>query len=136
MVIFSETSTTALRVSILDTVCLFQTTINQSEDHDTRLAQFRTALLSPVATLIVAALEGEDLHGSEALFEPGLRLWQSLINGPRASWSAAVACLLPILVGQRSNIEATGDAKQPDLGAKPLIDRLDSSGQAEVSLHP
>lgn len=127
-----ETSTTALRVSILDTVCLFQTTINQSEDHDTRLAQFRTALLSPVATLIVAALEEEGLHGSEALFEPGLRLWQSLINGPRASWSTAVACLLPILVGQQWNTEAIGDAKQTGLGAKPLIDRLDSSGQAEL----
>ncbi|TPP66768.1 hypothetical protein FGIG_03781, partial [Fasciola gigantica] len=129
---FTETSTAALRVSILDTICLLQTIVNHSEEDDARLTEFRILLTPAVSSLIVAALGQLCYQGSEALLESGLRLWQSTISGPCATWSPVIARLVPILVGRNSNIQVLQDPKEPNAYAKPLIDRLDSSKQAEL----
>ncbi|THD18636.1 hypothetical protein D915_010780, partial [Fasciola hepatica] len=126
------TSTAALRVSILDTICLLQTIVNHSEEDDARLTEFRILLTPAVSSLIVAALDQLCYQGSEALLESGLRLWQSTISGPCVTWSPVIARLVPILVGRNSNIQALQDPKEPNSYAKPLIDRLDSSKQAEL----
>ncbi|VDP93186.1 unnamed protein product [Echinostoma caproni] len=131
-VIGSETQTTALRISILDAVCLLQTALNSSEEVDNRLVQLQFSLQSPVALLISAALVDEESSGSEALFEPGLRLWRSMVTGPQATWCPAVASIFPLLVGAQEKSQPVGDARSLDSTREPLINRLDSAEQAEL----
>ncbi|CAL8099665.1 unnamed protein product [Calicophoron daubneyi] len=130
-----EDQGSALRAHVLDAVSILLSALNASEEVEDRLISFRSSLQAPVASLIRTSLE--QVHnngsGSEALFEPALRLWNSLVTGEGAMWSSAMGSLMSLLVGRQTNPDSGGD----DGGAsrtlsEPLLNRLDTSEQAQI----
>ncbi|VDO87402.1 unnamed protein product [Schistosoma margrebowiei] len=103
----------ALRASILNTVCLLVTEFNGFNECSSLLPEFNTIIHSSVINLIQMSLyqaEENQINGSEALFEPAVRLWASLVEGLNSAWSPDLINLMPILVGDGVHLmQAGGD---------------------------
>lgn len=129
--------TAALRASILNTVCLLITEFNEFNECSSLLPEFNTLIHSSVINLIQISLyqaEENQINGSEALFEPAVRLWASLVEGLNSAWSPDLINLMPILVGDSVHlIQAGGDLSVGTSLKRPLLGRVDSGEQADVS---
>ncbi|XP_018650846.1 hypothetical protein Smp_179690 [Schistosoma mansoni] len=127
----------ALRASILNTVCLLVTEFNGFNECSSLLPEFNTLIHSSVIRLIQMSLyqaEEKQINGSEALFEPAIRLWASLVEGLNSAWSPDLINLMPILVGDSVRLmETGGDLSVSNLLKQPLLGRVDSGEQADVS---
>ncbi|CAH8824823.1 unnamed protein product [Trichobilharzia szidati] len=126
----------ALRANILDTVCLLVTELNASNENLSLLPEFNTLLRNPVISLIQMSLDNvteNRLAGSEALFEPGLRLWVSLVEGNGSIWSSDLVNLMPLLVGDSIRlIQSSGDMSLDRSLRQPLLARVDSGEQVDL----
>ncbi|CAH8499194.1 unnamed protein product [Dicrocoelium dendriticum] len=120
-----DNRTTALRTSVLDAMCLVSTLIHSDDETDETLVAFRSAIQPSIASLVNSALSEQNGSGSEALLEPGLRLWASMVTGDGACWSDSVEALMPFLVGSPN-----GCAKR-DM-PESLFERLETSEDAEL----
>ncbi|CAH8438716.1 unnamed protein product [Schistosoma guineensis] len=128
--------TAALRASILNTVCLLITEFNGFNECSSLLPEFNTLIHSSVINLIQISLyqaEENQINGSEALFEPAVRLWASLVEGLNSAWSPDLINLMPILVGDSVHLmQAGGDLSVSTSLKRPLLGRVDSGEQADL----
>ncbi|CAI2722976.1 unnamed protein product [Schistosoma spindalis] len=126
----------ALRASILNTVCLLVTEFNGFNECSSLLPEFNTLIHSSVIDLIQMSLyqaEENQINGSEALFEPAVRLWASLVEGLNSAWSPDLINLMPILVGDSVHLmQAGGDLSVSTSLKQPLLGRVDSGEQADI----
>ncbi|CAI2722975.1 unnamed protein product [Schistosoma spindalis] len=126
----------ALRASILNTVCLLVTEFNGFNECSSLLPEFNTLIHSSVIDLIQMSLyqaEENQINGSEALFEPAVRLWASLVEGLNSAWSPDLINLMPILVGDSVHLmQAGGDLSVSTSLKQPLLGRVDSGEQADL----
>ncbi|KAG5442346.1 hypothetical protein CSKR_109291 [Clonorchis sinensis] len=122
---------TALRANILDAISLLLLALNAADETDSQLIQFRENLQAPIVTLILTAVQECDAFGTEALFDPCLRLWLSAVSGEGARWSPALECLMPALVGSTDASNSGGDHSKCR-PSKHLLHRVDTAEQAEL----
>ncbi|TNN10874.1 Armadillo type fold isoform 1 [Schistosoma japonicum] len=132
-----SSSNAALRASILNAVCLVVTQFNAFSECSEFLLELNTVIQSSIISLIQVSLdqvEDNRINGSEALFEPALRLWASLVEGPCATWSPNLMNLMPILVGDSTRlIQIDGaDLSSNSLLKQSLLSRVDSGEQASL----
>ncbi|CAH8438563.1 unnamed protein product [Heterobilharzia americana] len=126
----------ALRANILDTVCLLVTELNASNENVELLPEFNALIRSPVIGLIQMSLsqvKENSISGSETLFEPGLRLWVSLVEGNGSIWSPDLINLMPVLVGDSMRLlQTSGDLATNGSFNQPLLGRVDSGEQVDL----
>ncbi|CAH8436010.1 unnamed protein product [Schistosoma turkestanicum] len=126
----------ALRASILNAVCLLVTDFNGFNGCSTFLPEFNALIRSSVIHLIQMSLNQEEeneITGSEALFEPAIRLWASLVEGLNSTWSSDLINLMPILVGDSVRLmQTSGGQSINDTLKQPLLGRVDSGEQADL----
>lgn len=125
----------ALRATILDSVSMLMSMLNSAcggGGDGNELLQLHAELQAPVGELIRTAVLSSPSHhhneaagGREALFDPGLRLWSSLVSGEGARWSDTTDQLMQVLVG-------TGDNQAAMPRIEPLLQRIDTIEQADV----
>lgn len=111
----------SLRATILNMLSNLITSFFSYNEQNSEMVSFIKSIQHPLPSLIQTSLDSvqSNLSGFEALFEPSLRLWVSMVEGPGSIWSVQLAQLMPILVGTNSN-------------QKSLIERVDSAEEAEV----